>query len=324
MFKSESAPGALIHAKGRKLLRKIVDHFWAVAFVLFAMPTLALSADDSQAPTDHLSTLVEMYRWEGVLASIVLIFIAWALLRFVDRLVEKLGFIFADRRLLIHKLSAFFHFAVYITTIVSVVLLSFRISKEVLVILSGTGAVAIGFAMKDIAASLMAGFMIMIDRPFQVGDRINFGEYYGDVTAVGLRSVKLQTLDDSTVTIPNNLFFTQMTSCGNSGVLDMQIVVEFYIGIDQDTEKARELVLDVAANTRFIYLPKPIKVIVSQVIIDSCVALRLRLKAYVLDTKYEKDFETDITLHVMKLFGEHGINPPAILHRSINPPSAEG
>ena len=160
----------------------------------------------------------------------------------------------------------------------------------------------------------------MLDRPFQVGDRINFGDYYGDVTAVGLRSVKLQTLDDSTVTIPNNLFFSEMTSCGNSGVLDMQIVVDFYVGIDQDTEKALEIIQDVAANTRFIYLPKPIKVTVSQVIVDSCIALRLCLKAYVLDTKYEKDFETDITLHVMKLFGEHGISPPAILHRNMDSP----
>lgn len=306
--------------EGRNQLLKRINILFAGFFAFLAMPGFALSADDTPAATDHLSTLVEMYRWEGVLASIVLIFVAWLVLRFVDRLVEKLGVIFADRRLLIHKLSAFFHFAVYIITIVSVVLLSFKISKEVLVILSGTGAVAVGFAMKDIAASLMAGVMIMLDRPFQVGDRINFGDYYGDVTAVGLRSVKLQTLDDSTVTIPNNLFFSEMTSCGNSGVLDMQIVVNFYIGIDQDAEKAREIIQDVAANTRFIYLPKPIKVIVSQVVIDSCIALRLCLKAYVLDTKYEKDFETDVTLHVMKLFGEQGISPPALLHRDIDSP----
>lgn len=286
-------------------------------------PTIAMANEAAEAASiksDPLSTMFEMFRWEGMIASFFVILTSWIVLRFSDRIVEKLGSVFADRRLLIQKISAFFHFAVYIATIFSVVLLSFKISKEILVILSGTGAVALGFALKDLAASLMAGIMIMFDRPFQVGDRISFGEQYGDVIAIGLRSVKLQTLDDSTVTIPNNMFLGQVTSCGNYGVVDMQIMVDFHIGIDQDVVKAREIIQEVAANTRFIYLPKPIKVIVSQVVIDSCVALRLRLKAYVLDTKYEKDFETDITLHVMKLFGENGIQPPAILHRGIQKP----
>ncbi|MFD2229348.1 mechanosensitive ion channel family protein [Alkalimarinus sediminis] len=297
----------------------------AAIWVLLALnaPMIAMANEDAEMSSiknDPLTTMFEMFRWEGMIASFFVILASWVVLRFADRVVEKLGSVFADRRLLIQKISAFFHFAVYIATIFSVVLLSFKISKEILVILSGTGAVALGFALKDLAASLMAGIMIMFDRPFQVGDRINFGDQYGDVIAIGLRSVKLQTLDDSTVTIPNNMFLGQVTSCGNYGVVDMQIMVDFHIGIDQDVVKAREIIQEVAANTRFIYLPKPIKVIVSQVVIDSCVALRLRLKAYVLDTKYEKDFETDITLHVMKLFGENGIQPPAILHRQVEKP----
>ena len=73
--------------------------------------------------------------------------------------------------------------------------------------------------------------MIMADRPFQVGDRVSFGGQYGDVTAIGLRSVRVRTLDDSVVTIPNNLFLTDVTTCGNYGVLHMQLHVDLYIGI---------------------------------------------------------------------------------------------
>jgi hypothetical protein len=47
------------------------------------------------------------------------------------------------------------------------------------------------------------------------------------------------------------------------------------------------------------------------------VALRLRLKLYVLDTQYEKAMETDVTLRVMDAFVNHGIRPPAILHRDL-------
>ena len=47
----------------------------------------------------------------------------------------------------------------------------------------------VGFATKDLVASLVAGLLVMFDRPFQVGDRVWFGGEYGDVLAIGLRSV---------------------------------------------------------------------------------------------------------------------------------------
>jgi hypothetical protein len=52
-------------------------------------------------------------------------------------------------------------------------------------------------------------------------------------------------------------------------------------------------------------------------VFDNYVAIRLRLKAYVLDTKYEKAFESDVTLRVLEAFAQKGIRPPAILHRHV-------
>jgi small-conductance mechanosensitive channel len=173
---------------------------------------------------------------------------------------------------------------VYLVTIVSVILLSFSISREVLALLGGTAAVAVGFAMKDLAASVVSGVMIMFDRPFQLGDRVAFAGEYGDIVTIGLRSVKLRTLDDSIVTIPNNRFMTDVISCGNYGVLDMQIMIDFHIGIDQDLQRAREIVREAAIVSAFVHLPKPVTVTVSQLLLDGLVAMRLRLKAYVLDT----------------------------------------
>lgn len=298
------------------ILNALRKHLAGISLLCFCAFAQAESVKEN-GTQEPMAVLVTMFRWEGLLASIVVIFIAWLVLKFFNRMISKLAEVFADRRLLFQKFSAFFHFAVYFATIVSVVLLSFKVSKEILVILSGTAAVALGFALKDLAASLMAGIMIMFDRPFQIGDRISFDDIYGDVIAIGLRSVKIQTLDDSTVTIPNNLFLSRHTVCGNSGVVDMQVVVDFYIAADQDLVAARQIIQEVAANTRFVYLPKPIKVIVAQKIIGNCLALHLRLKAYVLDTKFEKDFETDVTLHVMKLFAEQGIQPPTLLMREV-------
>jgi small-conductance mechanosensitive channel len=125
----------------------------------------------------------------------------------------------------------------------------------------------------------------------------------------------------NTVTIPNNVFLTNVTSCGNYGVLDMQVVVDFHIGLDQDVRRAMELVRESTAISRYVYLAKPIAVVASQVVTESFVALRVRLKAYVLDTRFEKEFETDVTLRVMEAFDQAGIGPPAVLHRHTEPAS---
>lgn len=287
---------------------------------LFALTSLCLlqsvSAQAQEASPEVFAQLTRVIRWSGVLTSIVVVFGVWFGLRIVGDFFEKLSTQFPARRLLLRKITTILQFVVYITTASVVVILSFHIDQTVLTLLGGTLAVSIGFAIRDVVASFIAGIIIVVDRPFQVGDRVTFGGEYGDITAIGLRSVRLQTLDDNTVTIPNNKFINDMTSCGNYGALDMQVVMDFFVGSDQDIEAAREIVTEAALTSRYIHLPKPVAVLINQVIQDNYVAVRLRLKAYVLDTKYEKNFETDVNLRVMKTFRANEIHPPAVLHRN--------
>jgi small-conductance mechanosensitive channel len=278
----------------------------------------ASAQGDAPPKIETLDQLAHLIRWRGVLLSIGVIFGAWLLLRFIDNLVLGLSTTFTDRRMMLQKLATFLRFGVYAGTIVLVILLSFHISREVLAVIGGTAAVAMGFAMKDLVASVVAGVMIMADRPFQVGDRVSFGGEYGDITSIGLRSVRMVTLDDNVITIPNNKFLTDITSCGNYGALDMQVVIDFMIGMDQDVYLARQTVRDAAVSSRFVYLPKPVVVLVSQEIVESYVAIRVRLKAYVMDTQFEKAFVNDVTLRVLESFADLGIGPPAVLHRNID------
>lgn len=293
--------------------------FSILVFILLTdLSALIVFAQDAQPSADieSIPIFLNMIRVSGIWASFVVIFISWMLLRFTTNLVLKLGGIFTERRLFFNKINAFFRFGIFIGTIIVVVLLSFKISREIIAIIGGTIAVATGFAFKDSMAALIAGVIIMIDRPFHVGDRVGFGGYYGDVVTIGLRSVKLQTLDDSMVTIPNNMFMNEVTVCGNYGVLDMQVMVDFYIGYNQDVHLAYELILEATATSSFVHLPKPISVLVSQVIENNYLALKLRLKAYILDTQFEKAFESDVTLRVLRCFKENRINPPVIHHKA--------
>jgi hypothetical protein len=120
------------------------------------------------------------------------------------------------------------------------------------------------------------------------------------------------------------MLLNEVTSCGNYGEVNMQVQVDFLIGIDQDVERARAIVREAAVTSRYVHLPKPVVVLVEQVVLSDYLALRLRLKAYVLDTQFEKAFATDVTLRVLEAFRGAGIQPPAVLHRSLEAERPEG
>lgn len=279
-------------------------------FALMAALLLSAAPAAAQDAEIDVAQLGDFIRWSGVVTSLFVLAGAWFLLKLLTGFVNRFSSQYAARRLAMQKVATFAKFFIFIATGVIVIALSFRVDSTLLALIGGTVAVAVGFALKDLVASFVAGIMIIMDRPFQVGDRVSFDGFYGDITAIGLRSVRMQTLDDNTITIPNNKFLSDITSSGNYGALDMQVIVDFLIGANEDVDRAREILNEAALSSRFIYLPKPIVVLVTQVPMQNFVAVRLRLKAYVLDTKHEKAFETDITVRTLRAFREHGISPP--------------
>ncbi|WP_419173284.1 mechanosensitive ion channel family protein [Halobacteriovorax sp.] len=168
-------------------------------------------------------------------------------------------------------------------------------SKEMVYAIMGSGAVAIGFSLKDLVSSIIAGIILIFDRPFQVGDRISFRDNYGDIIRIGLRSVRIRTLEDSVVTIPNNLFLSENVSSANSGERDMMVCSDYYFKNNVDLNQVLPILDEVTRTSRFAYLNKPVKIITSSEKFEEIVGLKITVKAYVLETKYEKDFTTDIT-----------------------------
>lgn len=269
-------------------------------------------ATEELANVENISKIASLVRWSGVFFSLIVIGAMWLLLKFINSMVTSFGSQFVQYRMLLQKLQSFMQFFIYVSTGLIVFMMSFRINDQILALIGGTLAVSVGFALKDLAASFIAGITVMIDRPFQVGDRVTFEGNYGDIITIGLRSVRMRTLNDDIITIPNNKFLNEVTTSGNYGALDMQVVIPFYVGMNEDITLARDLIQEAASSSRYIHLPKPVTVLVKQTITDNYLAIQLTCKAYVVDTAYEKLFETDITLRVMKEFKKHNINPPKI------------
>ncbi|AZZ95081.1 mechanosensitive ion channel [Hahella sp. KA22] len=247
----------------------------------------------------------------GKIALLALgIFILWGVNRAARHLSDSLMDKLPSQRFLTLQVITLFSFIWYIGGTYWLLVTVIEPPKEFLLAIGGSAVVAIGFALKDIAASMIAGIMLLFDRPFQVGDRVAFGDDYGEIVSIGLRSVRLRTLDDNMVTIPNSRFITETVSSGNTGALDMMVVTEFYLSLDADLELAQNLVYEVLATSRFIFLKKPISCVMTEVALADRLAVRLTAKAYVLDVRFEKAFQSDVVMRVERQFRAHHIARP--------------
>lgn len=283
---------------------------WAALLTAALLPRAARAQE-----TPDLGQLAEFIRWGGVLFSLPAIAIALLFLKVVENTGDRLSERFADRRPTILLLQSAVRFGVYFATIALTVSLSIRLDSTALTVIGGALAFAIGFAMRDLVAALIAGITIMFDRPFQVGDRVHYAGQYGDIIKIGLRSVRMNTLDDNVVTIPNNKVLTDVTVASTYGSIEMQVAMDFYIGADQDARRARELILEACLTSPYVFLRRPVSILAKQALLQECVAVHLKARPYVFDSKYEKAFETDVHLRVLDAFRDHGIEPPALLLR---------
>ena len=183
----------------------------------------------------------------------------------------------------------------------------FKPPAETLIAVLASLGIAIGFAAQDIFKNIFGGIMILFDRPFQVGDKIEVGEYYGEVVKIGLRSTRIVTADDSLVSIPNSNIMNQSVSNSNAGEPNCQVVAEIYLPITIDTEKVRQIAMETAQISKYVYLNKPITVLFFNEVKERRSYFKMRLKAYVMDIRYEFAFKSDMTEIVIRELFRNGI-----------------
>ena len=173
----------------KKSTTHMFSRFMVLVLLCLALPSYA---SEESVNAESFQQIASLVRWSGVLFSILIIAATWLLLKFMSSLVETIGSQFAQYRMLLQKLQSFLQFFIYMGAGVVVFVLSFRINDHILALIGGTLAVSVGFALKDLAASFIAGMTVMIDRPFQVGDRVTFEGHYGDIITIGSIQLKLE------------------------------------------------------------------------------------------------------------------------------------
>jgi small-conductance mechanosensitive channel len=208
------------------------------------------------------------------------------------------------RRLFVLALVPFFRLLIIIVALLLSVPLIIEPSLQNMVALLGSLGLALGFALKDYASSLIAGIVAVGERPYSNGDWIEVGGIYGEVTHVGVRTVQIRTPDDTLVHIPHLKLWNEMIANANSGSPRLQVVVDFYLHPRHDGARVRELLHDVALASPFVCLDEPVAVIVREDPWGS----HYRLKAYPVDSRQQFRMISDLTVGGKAVFIDQGID----------------
>ena len=119
----------------------------------------------------------------------------------------------------------------------------------------GIGGIAIGFAFKDIFENFLAGILILVTRPFRIGDQIIYDRYEGTVEDIQTRATWLKTYDGRRVVIPNSELFKNSVTV-NTAFDTRRLEYDFKLAAGEDVEKAKAVIIRVMRESKDV-LPDP-------------------------------------------------------------------
>ncbi|MGC9471630.1 MAG: mechanosensitive ion channel family protein [Bacteroidales bacterium] len=264
--------------------------------------TLANAGTNGQqdGETIDMSAIKKIISFPKLFWTLIILLVGYLVIRGISTIMDIIAERSTRVRLTIKGIIPVFRVVAWTLIIYFIIQGIFSPSWEAIVALGASIGVAVGFAAQDILKNIFGGITILAEKPFQVGDKIQIGDFYGEVRHIGFRSTRIVTPDDSTVTIPNAMAVSQMVSNANSGESNCQVVAEVFLPPNTDTDVVRQIALEAAQVSGYVYLNKPITVLFEEEISGKRLFLKMRLKAYVLDIRYEFIFKSDMTERVLK------------------------
>lgn len=135
----------------------------------------------------------------------------------------------------------------------------------------GVAGFTIGFALKDISENFIAGLILLLQRPFELGDVIRVDEFEGRIVEVSLRATEMETMDGQNVLLPNAMLLTSpLTNLTRSPMA--RIAVDIGVAYDSDLDEVRRVTLDAIAGLPAA-LPDPPPFVIFHTFADSAITL---------------------------------------------------
>ncbi len=202
------------------------------------------------------------------------------------------------------------------TVIATGVLLALtHLGIQIAPLLAGAGVVglALSLAARDTLSNLIAGVLLIMDRPFQVGDRIELWNApqetgtWGDVIDIGLRATKIRNPDNLVVVVPNNQIMQRDIINYTMSGEHIRLRIPFSCAYDSDIEQAKRLLKEVAAQVPGVQMdPKPVVIVRG----FGPSEVKLELRVWIQEARARRRIADEITEGAMLKFNEGGVEIP--------------
>lgn len=240
-----------------------------------------------------------------IVIAVLIWFIGKKIIRVLDKLVKKM----LDRSTLdkgvVNFVVSVLKFVMYAILIMIVVdKLGFQTTS--LLTLFGSAALAIGMSLQGSLSNFAGGILILIFKPFKVGDYIIVGTNEGTVKSIEILYTRLVTIDNKVVMLPNG-------SLSNSSIVNVgaentrRIDIQIGIGYSSDIPKAKKLLEQVINSEKGILKDKKDILVVVKSLDESCVTLETR--AWVNTADYW-NVRFNLLERYKNIFDENGIEIP--------------
>lgn len=244
----------------------------------------------------------------GIFWSIVVLLVFHFAIRAVIWLLETLSERSGTRRLTFKWLIPITRMLLWGIAGYLIVSTIFRVDAQGILAASAALGLALGIAAQDLLKNIFGGLIVVFDQPFQVGDKISVGDTYGEVVSIGLRSTRIVTADDDLVSVPNSQVVEEQVANANAGQLNCQVVTDLFLPGTVDERRAKEIAFEAAVNSKYVFLEQPIQVFIEDEFRTTFVT-RVRVRAYVLDPRFEFLLRSDITERARAGFRGAGLAP---------------
>lgn len=177
-------------------------------------------------------------------------------------------------------------------------------------VLIGAGALGIilGLAARQTLAAVLAGFVLLFSRPFDIGDWVEIDEIEGTITDVTIFNTQIQTLDDEDVMIPNDVV-TSHHVVNRSRRDRLRVTVDVGVDYDADVDRAAEVAAEAMTGLEELRA-QPEPQVVYKSFGDSAVVLELRFWIDNPSARRMWDAQTAVVSAVKEAFEEEGIQIP--------------
>jgi small conductance mechanosensitive channel len=200
-------------------------------------------------------------------------------------------------------LASIIRYAGFILTLV-VALGQFGVQTTSIIAVLGAAGLAIGLALQGTLSNVASGIMLLLLRPFSVGDWIETNSISGTVREIGLFATQIDTFDNIYITVPNSSIWSA-TIINNSRHQIRRMDLDIGIGYNSDLNKVEKALMTLTKDKRILSDPEPQFLVVDYA--DSAILVRLRLYA-----QYEDFFALnwDLKRRLKPLLDAHNIEIP--------------